>query len=117
MKGNDMNSTDTARPSRRNFVIGAAAAGMATLFPSLRSSAQNNANPWRIDVHHHFEPDVYVAYRRSHNQGGPNAAWNVNKALDEMGKAGRRDFDLLDHAAGVLGGDRRTGTQSDPRNE
>jgi predicted TIM-barrel fold metal-dependent hydrolase len=88
MKGNDMHSTDAARSSRRNFVIGTAAAGVAALFPSLRSSAQNNANARRIDVHHHFEPDVYVAYRRAHNQGGPNAAWNVNKAIDEMGRAG-----------------------------
>src|SRR5262245_53397024 len=76
------------RTSRRNFVIGTATAGVAALFPAFRSSAQNAANPRRIDVHHHFEPDVFVTYRRAHNQGGPNAAWNVNKALDEMGKAG-----------------------------
>jgi 6-methylsalicylate decarboxylase len=81
----DMNS---ARESRRNFMIGTAAAGVATVFPAFVSSAQNAGNPRRIDVHHHFEPDVFVAYRRAHNQGGPNAAWNVNKALEEMGKGG-----------------------------
>ncbi len=83
-----MDSRDSVRESRRNFVIGTAAAGVAALFPALRSSAQSGANPRRIDVHHHFEPDVFVAYRRAHNQGGANAAWNVNKALEEMGKGG-----------------------------
>jgi hypothetical protein len=54
--------------SRRKFVIGTAAAGVAALFPALRSSAQNAQSPRRIDVHHHFEPDVFFAYRRAHNQ-------------------------------------------------
>src|SRR5262245_23480722 len=74
--------------SRRNFMIESAAAGLAAFFPALVSSAQNAGNPRRIDVHHHFEPDVFVAYRRTHNQGGQNSAWNVNKALEEMGKGG-----------------------------
>lgn len=79
---------DAGRPSRRDFVVATAAASVAALFPSFRASAQNTANPRRIDVHHHFEPDAFVAYRRAYNQGGPNAAWNVNKALDDMGKGG-----------------------------
>ena len=74
--------------SRRNFMIGTAAAGIAALFPAFRSSAQNAANARRIDVHHHFEPDTFFAYRRAHNQGGANVAWNVSKALEEMDKAG-----------------------------
>jgi 6-methylsalicylate decarboxylase len=74
--------------SRRNFMMGTAALGLSVAFPALISSAQNTGNPRRIDVHHHFEPDAFVTYRRTHNQGGPNAAWNVNKALEDMGKAG-----------------------------
>src|SRR5437764_11984684 len=88
MKGNLMNLMDSGRPSRRTFVVGTAAAGVAALFPALRSSAQNNANPRRVDVHHHFEPDVYFKYRRAHNNGAPTPNWVVDKALDEMGKAG-----------------------------
>ena len=83
-----MNSNDSVRESRRNFVIGTAALGLAALFPAFRSSAQNAPNARRIDVHHHFEPDVYVSYRKAHNQGGPNAAWNATQALEEMDKNG-----------------------------
>jgi predicted TIM-barrel fold metal-dependent hydrolase len=83
-----MDSRDSARESRRNFVIGAAGLGVAALFPALRSSAQNAGNPRRIDVHHHFEPEVYLTYRRTHNVGLPPANWNVDKALEEMGKGG-----------------------------
>src|SRR5438105_14901776 len=83
-----MEGLNSARESRRNFMIGTAAAGIAAVFPAFVRSPQNTGNPRRIDVHHHFEPDVFVAYRRAHNQGGPNAAWNVNKALEEMGKGG-----------------------------
>jgi hypothetical protein len=83
-----MKDVNSAGESRRNFIIGTAAAGVTALFPSFVSPAQNTVNPRRIDVHHHFEPEVFVAYRRAHNQGGPNAGWNVNKAIEEMGKGG-----------------------------
>jgi 6-methylsalicylate decarboxylase len=74
--------------SRRNFIAGTAAAGLAALFPVRRSSAQNPANPRRIDVHHHFEPDVYVSYRKAHSQGGATSPWNMAKDLEEMDKTG-----------------------------
>jgi predicted TIM-barrel fold metal-dependent hydrolase len=102
--------------SRRNFAAGAAAAGMASLFPSLLSSAQNAAsnNPRRIDVHHHFTPEVYLAYQRAHPEagggggqpagargaqgcngprggprgGGAQGAWVLERDLEDMDKNG-----------------------------
>src|SRR5262245_52557344 len=71
MKGNLMEPIDPLSTSRRSFVAGAAAAGVAALFPSLTSGAQGGGNnPRRIDVHHHFTPEVYLAYTRAHPEAG-----------------------------------------------
>src|SRR5438132_5584574 len=71
MKGNFMEPIDPVSTSRRSFVAGAAAAGVAALFPNLLSGAQAGGNnPRRIDVHHHFTPEVYLAYRRAHPEAG-----------------------------------------------
>jgi 6-methylsalicylate decarboxylase len=62
---------DPLSTSRRSFVAGAAAAGVAALFPNLMSGAQGGGNnPRRIDVHHHFTPEPYVAYQRAHPEAG-----------------------------------------------
>ena len=96
--------------SRRNFVAGTAAVGIASLFPSLLSSAQNAGgnNPRRIDVHHHFTPEVYLAYQRAHPEAGggggqPAAggrgaqaggggaaqpAWVLSRDMEDMDKNG-----------------------------
>lgn len=85
-----MNPMDPVSTSRRNFVAGAAAVGVASLFPSLLSSAQNagSNNPRRIDVHHHFIPAPYLAFERAHNQGGGNVPWVIEKDLEDMDKNG-----------------------------
>src|SRR5687767_1228406 len=85
-----MTPTDQASLSRRNFVAGAAAVGVASLFPKFLSSAQNagSGNPRRIDVHHHFTPAPYVAFQRAHNQGGGNIPWVLEKDLEDMDKNG-----------------------------
>src|SRR5262245_7865271 len=76
--------------SRRNFIAGTAAVGLASLFPSLVSSAQNagSNNPRRIDVHHHFTPPPYIAFEKAHNQGGDNIPWVLEKDLEDMDKNG-----------------------------
>src|SRR5436309_14071321 len=77
-KGNLMQPMDPFSTSRRSFVAGAAATGVAALFPSLVSGAQAGGNnPRRIDVHHHFTPQAYLDYQRAHpeaNGGGGQAA-------------------------------------------
>ena len=74
-----MQPLNSAGESRRNFIMGTAAAGIAAAFPALVSSAQNAGNARRIDVHHHFEPDVFVAYRRAHNQGAAKLGRRQNQ--------------------------------------
>ena len=75
--------------TRRNFVADAAALGAAALFPALRSAAQTGSNnPRRIDVHHHFVPDAYLAFERAYNQGGANNPWTLSKDLEDMEKGG-----------------------------
>jgi hypothetical protein len=74
--------------SRRSFIAGSAAVGIASLFPSLVSSAQNAGgnNPRRIDVHHHFTPAPYVAFQKAHNQGPENIPWVLERDLEDMDK-------------------------------
>jgi predicted TIM-barrel fold metal-dependent hydrolase len=110
MKGIFMEPLDRSLTSRRSFVAGAAAAGAAALFPNLASGAQNAGNnPRRIDVHHHFTPEPYVAYTRAHPEagggGGPAAGarggqrggqaagqgqpnWVLSKDMEDMDKNG-----------------------------
>jgi 6-methylsalicylate decarboxylase len=84
--------------SRRGFLGGIAAIGAGVLaFPD-QSSAQG-ANPRRIDVHHHFVPDVYTAYEAAHatgrggkggrgGRGGENPQWTLSKDLEDMDQNG-----------------------------
>jgi 6-methylsalicylate decarboxylase len=95
--------------SRRVFFGGMAAAGAAALFP--RFSAEAQAGPRRIDVHHHFTPPAYLEYTRTYNAGpgaggrgggrgatlaaGRGAAqgsafpgWKLEEDLDDMDKNG-----------------------------
>lgn len=83
-----MKSMDPVSPSRRKFMAGAAAAGVASLLPSCASSAQNAAgNPRRIDVHHHFLPEVYTAFEKAHDQGG-QFRWTLSQDMEDMDKSG-----------------------------
>jgi hypothetical protein len=84
--------------SRRDFIAGAAVAGAAaSLFPLLSSAAQSGNNPRRIDVHHHFLPEVYLAYQRAHpeaggggQRGGGPSPWILQKDLEDMDRNGTR---------------------------
>jgi 6-methylsalicylate decarboxylase len=81
--------------SRRVFLGGMAAAGAGLLFP--RFSAEAQAGPRRIDVHHHFVSPAYAAFTKAHNlspgppvadRGGAGIPWDVAKDLDDMDKSG-----------------------------
>jgi predicted TIM-barrel fold metal-dependent hydrolase len=75
--------------TRRSFVAGAMAFGATALLPALRAATQTGTNsPRRIDVHHHFVPDAYLAFQRAHNQGGANNPWTLSKDLEDMEKGG-----------------------------
>ena len=77
-------------PTRRNFLTVVGAAGTLATLSSLRSVAQTPAgNPRRIDVHHHFVPDVYLAFEKAHDRAqGNNQPWVLSKDMEDMDKAG-----------------------------
>jgi predicted TIM-barrel fold metal-dependent hydrolase len=58
--------------SRRVFLGGMGAAGVAALFPRFNVEAQGGG-PRRIDVHHHFTPPAYLEYTRTYNGNGGGA--------------------------------------------
>jgi 6-methylsalicylate decarboxylase len=90
MKGNLMESMDPLSASRRSFVAGAAAAGVAALFPNLVSGAQGGGNnPRRIDVHHHFTPEAYLAYQRAHPEAGGGGLAPAGGRGGQRGDGGR----------------------------
>jgi len=78
-------SFETRSTSRREFLAGFAdtSAGLAL---AGRLGAQNQGTR-RIDVHHHFVPDVYFAYQRRHNPAAVNL-WSLSKDLDDMDRFG-----------------------------
>jgi predicted TIM-barrel fold metal-dependent hydrolase len=73
--------------TRRNFVAGAATAGLAASVAPKPLLAQSPTTPHRIDTHHHVAPPKYVAEFKSELQP-PVIAWSVSKSLDDMDKAG-----------------------------
>jgi len=88
---------DAMNPTRRAFAGSAAAAGIAALFPWIKSTAQTGNNPRRIDVHHHFVPPAYAAFAKANNmspgpvigdRGGVGAPWDLTKDMDDMDKSG-----------------------------
>src|SRR5262245_4490305 len=60
--------------TRRDVLTSLAAAGSAALFPNLAVAQRGADNTRRIDVHHHFTPDVYTAYQAATGRGGRGGA-------------------------------------------
>lgn len=74
-------------PSRRSFLTGIAALGAASLLPGELHAAQSGGNPRRIDMHHHFKPQVWTDYLKAHNLS-TNGTWTLEADLEDMDKAG-----------------------------
>jgi predicted TIM-barrel fold metal-dependent hydrolase len=80
--------------SRRGFIGGAAALGLATALSAKPSEAAPTAT--LIDTHHHFFPPAYqkawLEWEEAHKiQHFPSqVAWSKSKAIDEMDEAGIR---------------------------
>jgi len=73
--------------SRRNFLAGLASLGAAALITGECSVAQTGESPRRIDVHHHFKPQVYADFLKAHNQTSPGS-WTLAADLEDMDKSG-----------------------------
>jgi predicted TIM-barrel fold metal-dependent hydrolase len=74
--------------SRRRFLAGLTALGAGALFPGCQTTGAgaDGGKPFRIDVHHHYVPDAYVAAMKA-NKIRP-VKWSVQMSLEEMDKSG-----------------------------
>ncbi len=80
---------DRANLTRRDFLAVVSAIGAGALFSGHSMAAwPAAANPGRIDIHHHFQPDNYFAFQRAHNMGFDTNQWSLAKDLEDMDKAG-----------------------------
>jgi len=83
----------SSRASRREFLIGLAGLGAASLLPGsgLEALAQDAASvrPYRIDVHHHFSSPGFIAAIKARKTGQiPLEQWTPEKDLEAMDKGG-----------------------------
>ena len=74
--------------SRRDFLGLASAIGAGAFFSGHPFAAWAAATPGRIDIHHHFQPDIYYAFQRTYGKGFDTNQWSLTKDLDDMDKAG-----------------------------
>ena len=77
-----------SNPSRRDFLGAVSALGTGAFFNGHPLTALAAANPGRIDIHHHFQPDVYFAFQKAHGKGFPANQWILSKDLEDMDQAG-----------------------------
>jgi 6-methylsalicylate decarboxylase len=74
--------------SRRHFLGAISAIGAGAVISGDGFSAWGAEDPGRIDIHHHFQPDVYYAFQRAHGKGFDTNAWSLAKDLEDMDAAG-----------------------------
>jgi len=95
--------TCRSRASRREFLMGLGGVGLALLS---EKAALAQANPFRIDVHHHFASPGFVAEIISRGLGNDNyRAWVPRSSLDEMDEAGTATAMISVTRPGVWFGD------------
>ena len=66
----------------------ASAISAGALVSSRPFGALAASNPGRIDIHHHFQPDVYFDFQKAHGKGFPTNDWILAKDLEDMDQAG-----------------------------
>src|SRR5262249_34844803 len=73
---------------RREFLAGGIAAlGLGAFAAASNAAAQ--ANPPRIDVHHHISPPSWLeAVKKAKRDNPPVVNWSPQKSLDDMDQAG-----------------------------
>lgn len=92
--------------SRRTFLAGLAALGAGAVLPGCQTTAATGTaggKPFRIDVHHHFVPDAYVAAMKA-NKIRP-VKWSIQASLEEMDKSGIATSFISPPPPGITFGD------------
>ena len=76
--------------NRRRLLAGLTALGAGPLLPACQTAATDTAGtpgkPFRIDVHHHYVPEAYVAALKTHKIRP--VQWSVQMSLEELDKSG-----------------------------
>ena len=106
MKTSDLSEIHGVGP-RRTFLTGLAALGAGALLPGCQTGGQatvTGGKPFRIDVHHHYVPDAYVAAMKA-NKIRP-VKWSVQASLEEMDKSGIATAMVSPPPPGITFGDR-----------
>src|SRR5580692_3907151 len=85
---NDTQQCECRDHSRRGFLAVVSALSAGALISGHPFSAWGAANPGRIDIHHHFQPDVYFDFQRAHGKGFDTNQWSLSKDLEDMDQAG-----------------------------
>ena len=76
------------RPSRREVLGALSAAGAAAFCSGHAFTARAASETGCIDIHHHFQPDVYFQFQKKYGKGFPANEWNLSKDLEDMDQAG-----------------------------
>ena len=74
--------------SRRRFLGTSAVLGIGALASTKLLLAQIDKDPRRIDVHHHFTPQVYADFLKAHNRAVGFGSWTLEADLADMDKSG-----------------------------
>jgi predicted TIM-barrel fold metal-dependent hydrolase len=85
---NDTQQCECRDHSRRGFLAVVSALSAGALISGHPFSAWGATNPGRIDIHHHFQPDVYFDFQRAHGKGFDTNQWSLSKDLEDMDQAG-----------------------------
>lgn len=76
-------------PSRRQMLKTMGALGAGALVSGLRSDAQAPAKPFRIDVHHHIVPPVFIQLLKDGGMWTPSVSnWSPAKAIEDLDRMG-----------------------------
>jgi len=92
-KGTEVLTSDTKyreshHISRRDLLGTAAIISAGALIAGQRLLGWPPVDPGRIDIHHHFHPDVYLAFQKAYGKGSDTNQWNLAKDLEDMDRAG-----------------------------
>jgi predicted TIM-barrel fold metal-dependent hydrolase len=74
--------------SRRTLLGASAVLGIGALASKRLSLGQIDNNPRRIDIHHHFTPQVFTDFMKAHNLAGGFGSWTLEADLEDMDKSG-----------------------------
>src|SRR5690242_12349157 len=74
--------------SRRNFLAVASTISSGAIVYGHPFSGWAAADSGRIDIHHHFQPDIYFNFQKAYGKGFDTNQWSLAKDLEDMDQAG-----------------------------